>query len=409
MEKTAAPLVVKMLGGFSMSYAGAEIIDGRQAGSQFCGLMEAVLYCHRTGAERAVIKEILFEDREVDDIQHAIRNVIYNAKRRLAAAGLPGENLIEVRKGIYYWTDKVPLELDTEQMEDLSGEAAAETDPARQLDLLLRAVRLYRGPFLDQLSSAVWAAHEARRLREVFRGCVSRAAELLRAQKCYKELRELGEIAAATDPYADWEVLIVEALSALGRYEEAERFCEKTIDLYIEEHGQRSSSYVRALANRLSASLIHRHEDLEDIQEKLVEQQTETRGGFACSYPAFQEVYRILARTMDRQRDRIFIMLCTVVDGKGNPMKEGAKLEELSDKLSAAIVRSVRHSDTVTRYGKGQFLVLLVNTTRENCSVVQSRVNKNFLVGRQRTGVEYAIKSVIITPDELEAAQPAMV
>jgi len=399
-KKEGNGLYVRLLGGFSMTYCGRELVDGRRVGSQFCSLMEVVLHRHRTGAERALLKEVLFEDREIDDVQHAIRNVIYNAKRRLAEAGLPEENFIEVRKGIYYWTSQVPLTLDTDEMERLYGEAQEEQNPARKLELLLEACHLYRGSFLYQLSTAVWAAHEARRYRGVFHDCVNGAAELLRGQRDFKELQKLGEYAAATDPFADWEVLIVEALSALGRYEEAEAFCEKTIDLYIQEHGQRNSSYVRALAVRLSASLIHRYEGLEDIQQKLTEEDDGARGGFYCSYPAFQEVYRILARTMDRQRDRIFIMLCTVVDSKGNPMKEGPRLEELSDKLSGAIVKSVRHSDTVTRYGKGQYLVLLVNTTRENCTVVQKRVDKNFLVGRQRTGIEYAVESVILSPSE---------
>lgn len=92
--------------------------------------------------------------------------------------------------------------------------------------------------------------------------------------------------------------------------------------------------------------------------------------------------------------------MCTM---DGNPMKEGAKLEELSDRLQEAIVRSVRHSDTVAKYGKGQYLVLLVNTTRDNCSIVQKRIDKNFLLGRQRTGIDYAVKSVIISPLALEA------
>ena len=35
-------------------------------------------------------------------------------------------------------------------------------------------------------------------------------------------------------------------------------------------------------------------------------------------------------------------MLCTIVDGKGNPMKEGKPLNELSARLGEAIIGSVR-------------------------------------------------------------------
>ena len=83
-------------------------------------------------------------------------------------------------------------------------------------------------------------------------------------------------------------------------------------------------------------------------------------------------------------------------------MKEGPKLDELSERLLEAILHSVRRSDTVTRYGKGQYLVLLANTTSENCSIVQRRISQNFVVGRQRTGVEYYISSVVM--DKLKSA-----
>lgn len=381
-----------------MSWNGEELVDGRQSGSQFCALMETVLYYYGRGADRASLREMLFENREVDDVSHAIRNIIYNAKKRLKAAGLPDADYIQVQKGVYYWTDQIPVELDTAELEHLHEAAAAEQDPDVRLALLQRACRLYRGPLLDQLSIAVWVIQEAHRLRDIFQDCVNQAAELLRAKRDYKALQQLGEHAMKVDPFAEWEVFVVEALAGMGKYTEAEAFCEETVDRYIWEHGQRTAAYVRAISARMSAHLIHQHDNLEDIQEKLIDSESDGKGGFFCSYPAFQEVYRILSRTMDRLEDRIYIMLCTLVDGKGNPMREGARLDELSDRLQEAVTRSVRHSDTVTKYGKGQFLVLLVNTSRENCGVVQRRIDNNFKSGRQRTGIDYEVKSVIISP-----------
>lgn len=398
-----SPLYVRMLDGFSMVYEGKELVDGRQIGSQFCGLMEALLYSGKNGVGRTQLKEILFEDREIEDVQHAIRNVIYNAKKRLKSQGLPDDGYIDVVKGTYYWVSDVPLIMDTEEMMRLYEEASSEEDKEKKLDLLLEASHLYRSSFLEHINNSTWAMQEARKFRMLFHDCVNEAAEIIREKKDFRTLKSLGDFAVSVDPFADWEVLVVEALASMGKYEEAQNLCEETIDLYVMEFGQRTSSYVRELANRLSASLIHQHDNLDDIQDKLSETETDKRGGYYCSYPVFQEVYRILSRTMDRQEDRIFIMLCTVIDSKGNPMKEGPKLEELSDRLADAIVHSVRHSDTVAKYGKGQYLVLLVNTTRENCSIVQKRVDKNFLTGRQRTGIDYSVKSVIISPIALAA------
>lgn len=106
----------------------------------------------------------------------------------------------------------------------------------------------------------------------------------------------------------------------------------------------------------------------------------------------------MIVHMMDRGGQSVFLMLCRVVDSKGNPMKEGSVLDELTERLGEAIKRSTRRSDVITKHGKGQFLVVLLNTTRENCEIIQRRITWRFMVGRQRTGVQYYVNSVVSTP-----------
>ena len=95
---------------------------------------------------------------------------------------------------------------------------------------------------------------------------------------------------------------------------------------------------------------------------------------------------------LERSGQSIYLMLCTIVDSKGRPMKEGAMLE-------GPICTSIRNSDVVNHYSKGQYLVLLINTTREDCAVIQKRINYKFLTDRQRTGVRYYVNSVVYEKD----------
>ena len=84
----------------------------------------------------------------------------------------------------------------------------------------------------------------------------------------------------------------------------------------------------------------------------------------------------------------------TIVDSKGNPMREGPILDRLTVRLKDSICHSTRYSDIINQYGPGQYLVLLTNPTMENCEVVESRINERFLSQRQRTGVVYHVKAV---------------
>ena len=83
-------------------------------------------------------------------------------------------------------------------------------------------------------------------------------------------------------------------------------------------------------------------------------------------------------------------------------MPESEKLETLTQKLGDAICHSIRHADALCRYGTGQYLVLLINTSREDCDVVQKRINYHFLAGSRRMGIQYYVNSVIYAADDVQ-------
>ena len=392
-------LQVQMLGGVSLSWGGKLVAGSTKSSeSQFNYLMQLLLHHGENGVSRDMLERVLFEDRDIQDIHHAARSVIYNAKRKLRAAGLPDVNYIEQRKGICYWNPQVPVKEDAAEFERLYRQAEEASDREEKVKLYMEACHLYTGEFLPQQTGVVWVAQEAKRYRALFCSCVERAVRQLRLTQDFPQMEELGIYATAINPLSDWETVTMEALVAMGRYEDARRLYDDTVDLYFQEQGLRPSSRMMELFEKLGTQMEHQYDALDDIQRKLSEGGGNAYGGYLCTYPVFQGVYRMVERMMERGGQSVYLMLCMVVDSKGNPMKEGSVLEELTHRLGEAIQQSVRHSDSVCRYGKGQYLVLLVNTTRENCGVIQRRINYHFIVRRQRTGIQYYVNSVVCTP-----------
>ena len=271
------------------------------------------------------------------------------------------------------------------------------------MQLYVDACYCYRGEFLPMHAGVLWVAQEAKRYRGMFCVCMEKAVSLLKESGNFMQMEELGTYAAKIYPLSDWEVVSMEALVALGRYEDARKLYDNTADLYLKEQGLRPSEQMMELFHKLGERMEHRHGALDDIQAKLMEDENGNPGGYLCSYPVFQGIYRMIGRMMERGGQAVYLMLCTIIDGKGNPLEEGAMLEELTQRLEDSILHSVRRSDTVSRYGKGEYLVLLVNTTREDCSIVQERINYRFVVGRQRTGIQYYVNSVVCSPDNARA------
>ena len=392
-------LYVRMLGGFSVRWNGKLIAGGSKASeSQLTSLLQILIHHRERGVTRDRLEELLFEERDMSNVHHALQSVIYNTKKKLQKAGLPPVNYIVQKKGVFYWTDELPLQEDATEFEKLYRAAEQAEDPDEQLALYQDAVHWYEGEFLPAQTAAIWVAQEERRLKSMFCNAVERAAERLREHQDFFQLEEIGLLAARIDPLADWETLTMEALVSLGRYDEARKLYDDTVQFYFNEQGLRPSRKMMQQLERLGAGMQHQHAALDIIQSELSGQSDAFPGGYLCSYPVFVGIYRMVERMLERGGQSVYLMLCTVVDGKGNPMRDGPMLEELTRRMGDSVRRSIRRGDAMCQYGKGQFLALLVNTTRENCGIVQKRINERFIVGRQRTRIEYYVNSVFWVP-----------
>ena len=387
---------VRTFGGFSLRYNDSELSFGTQSDSQMLQLLQLLLHYRKQGVSRDLAKAVLFADRDVDDVSHSIRNIIYNLRKKLRELGLPESRYVVKRSGIYFWSDDIPVKEDAAEFEDVFNRAMECVDTERKAALLTSASLMYAGRFLAGSESGIWCVQEAERYREIFADCVNELADILRETHKYKKLLEVSTYAARVDPFSEWEVLTLEALGRLGRFDQTESFYRNTVDAYVKEYGGRANSYVREFTNRIGLKLVVGHESLEEIQRKIGNPEDYERKGYYCSLPVFQEIYRITERMMERSGEKIFLMLCTILDSKGNPMREGSRLEELSERLRITIINCVRHTDTVTRYGNGQYLVLLINTTEEDCSIVSDRISSHFIREGQRTSLGYSVSNIIV-------------
>ena len=388
---------VRTFGGFSIRYKGEELSFGNQSESQMVQLLQLLLHYRKQGLSRDLAKAALFGDRDVDDVSHSIRNIIYNLRKKLRALGLPESQYVVKKGGVYFWCDDIQVIEDAAEFEEAFNKALECGDDEQRAELLTDACYMYAGRFLAGNESSVWSAQEAERYREIFSDCVTELTDILREAHKYKQLLDVSTFASKVDPFSEWEILTLEALGRLGKFDRTESFYRKTVDMYVKEYGGRANSYVREFINRIGLKLVVGHETLEEIQKKIGNPDDYDRKGYYCSLPVFQEIYRMTERMMERSGEKIFLMLCTILDSKGNPMREGSRLEELSERLRNTIIESVRHTDTVTRYGKGQYLVLLINTTEEDCSVVSDRISSRFIREGQRTSLSYSVSNIIVS------------
>ena len=234
------------------------------------------------------LEELLFAGRDVQDRGHAMRSIVYNARKRLRAFCLPGADYIRKQGGVYRWTEEIPVWEDAWEMERIYLEMKAESEPRRKLELCLKACHCYTGEFLETQARTDWAEKEAGRYRELFCKCMEEAVGFLREKKDYAVMEELGLYAAKVHPLAEWETVTMEALAASGRTEEARKFYDDTVSFYFQEQGMRPSRRLTGLLRSLGGQMGHPYAVFDEIQEELSEDRQEAPGGYICSYPVFE-------------------------------------------------------------------------------------------------------------------------
>ena len=363
----------------------------------------AVLICFgKEGVPTSFFRDEILCDQNVNDITHSLQSIIYNTKKRLTKDLELQDVPFYYEKQKYYWNVDLDMKVDVLEFEECLRKASAANSPPERYEQYLKACYLYKGDFLENFYGSIWVIGMANKYREMFADAISEAVFYMRQNSLYKEMEKLGRYASEVDPLSDWETVTMEALVKQGDYEKARAFYEQTCDYYLNEQGLRPSEKLSAFLQELGNQFEHHTVLLDEVYDALSKTNSKAMGGYVCTYPVFEGIYHVLGRLTARLGMSVYLMLCTVVDGKGNPMKEGPTLTEISEQLFEAIRLSVRQSDVINKYGKGQYLILLTNVSRENCGIIQKRINNRFRMGRRRTEVLYYLKSVIYTPEEAQ-------
>lgn len=174
-------------------------------------------------------------------------------------------------------------------------------DIAEKETLLTEAVYMYKGAFSD--------GDEAEKYRGMFEDAVYTLADILCRDKRFEALYDISIHASGADPFAEWELLTIEALSGMGKTEETENFCRETAEAYAAEYGGAANDYIKGFMERIDQKAAACCETVGEIREKMSIAEGRERKGYYCTLSDFREIFGIIERTMERRADRVILML----------------------------------------------------------------------------------------------------
>lgn len=366
-----------MLGEFQMFWEGRKIPLKSRSATKVMQILQLLLYHAPQVISSESLSKQIFEYDDLLNPNNNLKASISQLRRQLNTLGLPCEDFIKYQKSGYRWSCPLPLEVDVHQFEQLVWKGDRETEPELRIDAYQQALAVYEGNFLPQLIGIDWAVQLNVYFGNLFAETARKLADLLRGQKAYEDILQIGEQAYRIQRTEEWQVLRIECLMELGRWEEAKQVYKNAVAILSKEFDLPPSEALLEQYQEISRKTSNAYSAFNDMLQH-VRENKEVLGAYFCTYPGFIDSCRVVARNMMRTGKSCFLMLCSIGDRGGKPLQNEERLNEASMKLYESIQGSLRRGDFFTQYNKNQFLAFLVGICREDCEIVSHRIESNF-------------------------------
>lgn len=387
---------VHMLGGFSIIYKGNEIVLGRKSTLKFIQMLQLVWLHTANGIRKDRLIDALYSWSDVTDANNSVNNLLHQVRKNMAAAGVPRGEYIILSEGIYSVDPQFPVKTDVQTFEETADRGLSLTDEAEKEDCLRSALELYQGEMLPAISTEIWVIEKNLQLKRIFEACMEWLTQYYWKTEDYESLEAIYERAVRIYPDDTWQIGQIDVLLEKGESKKAFRIYKKMVKEYSERMGLPPTPEMLACYNRINQTPRDLPGSIEEIQRDLEERIEQTFGrAYCCSYQSFVDLCHVVRRSMERQGNSVYLMLCTLVDYEGKNIRNKKKLQERSLILEEVIAGCLRASDAFTRYNQSQYLILLVGINWENCDLVYRRI-KSRLQERigSRAMISYEVSSL---------------
>lgn len=321
----------------------------------------------------------------------------------------PEEAPIQLADGMYSRNPGMEFILDTEAFE-AACQAASNADAQEQTALYSEAAALYTGPLLCGLGGEAWVAPLAHYFAKLYMECVSRLCDGLAAEGSHAQLLETATTAARLEPLEEqYHLYTFRALEALGMSRVIIPTYHRAARAFMEELGVPLGEEIRAIYQQASDRVDPVEQDVMIVRDDLLEAAGDSRPGglggpLFCSYDVFRYLYQVMARSCERAGRRVAVLLLSL-----QPVENGADAEAFapSPRTVSALMNKIRaltlagllrRSDTMARFSRNQYIIMLSVDSREGADIVMERLREECAPLLAQSGMTLRFAPVDVEP-----------
>lgn len=387
--KNKKKLQFDLLGAFAGREAGnGQIRDNvvpDRVGKKVLMFLQYMIVNHgRNISSEELIGQFWSEDKNSDPA-NSLKNMLFKTRSLLKTMFPDQKNLIMTLQGCYAWTSSVQIVLDSEEFEQMCLEARKQNGKD-DLEMLLRALTLYKGDFLSGNDSS-WAVSQRRYYQILYLDACRMILPLLQEQERWTEMINICESASNMESGSDsFVVYQMQALISMEHPERAIEIYETFRRTLWEEFEIEPTEQVEQM-HILAESMCQNNTDTLDIM-KLVAEGEIGKHAFLCTFGVFQSIVALERRHLMRSgRDTALVVVSL-----------GSKVASTTDarRLERILLEGLRTGDPVARLDTGSYILMLTDASAENARAVMERIDRMFhkLYSHSRACISYQISSL---------------
>lgn len=373
-------LTVKMFGKFQVENEKGILNKENMRSEMLTRLLAYMISRREKDMTAQELIDVLWPDDQSDNPAGALKNLMYRLRKLMSRTWGDGGKYIVTGRGAYQLNPEFVFHIDIEEFEECCRQVFNSEDPAVQQENGKRAVELYQGMFLSELSSEYWVVSIATYYHSIYLTMVKKLAALLEKEKKFTDVEEICGKAIQIEPL-DEEIhcFLLRAMIADNKQQLAASHYKETVKLLYDSLGVRPSGEMESIYEELQ-KIQHDHEsNIDMIQEDLREEKAS--GAFFCEYGVFRKIYALESRSSRRLGISVHLALVSLYldfqiqkDDQDYTDLIGVGMSVLEETL----MKKLRSSDIVCRYSVNQFLVMLPACQYEDAKMVVNRLKDSF-------------------------------
>ena len=372
-------LQVTMLGGFSIGDGDNRVDDSSNRMRKVWLLLAYIIYNRNARITQEQYLSLLQGAKgveETEDPSGRMKALFYRVRAMLDQIRTgAGHTLIVRKNGTYCWNNDCTVTLDVEEFDRLRTASAADADA--KLELLLQALKLYRGDFLPKLSMEPWVMPIHAYYHQAFLDTLQQTLVLLEARSRWEEAEALCRHGLSVEPYSEelyqhlmrCRMAAEDRTGVMGIYEQMS-------EILFDTFGVMPAEESRALYREASRLTNDQSVTIGTVREQLREPE-KAKGAMFCEYDFFRLLYQVQARAIIRSGDTIHIALLSL-HGQDNEQLARKSLDRAMENLKELVLGNLRQGDVVSLCSMSQLVVMLPQANYENACAVCQRIIKAF-------------------------------